>query len=342
MTVTTLDPYGTDAHKLVPATDREAHVSTELVPLRDMVLAHSAELEALLPSGVELKRVLAELYIAARKSPLLLKVAAAELIPAIGNALQRGGIIGQDSYLVPFFSKTRSRYEVSVMDNYQFRQQLVVAAGGARSFESRAVYSKESFEVHYGTDARIVHVPRAPEVRGGYRGSYTIARLGHGECKFIWLELADIEETRKKSRDWNPSKVKDCPPWYGHKTSSNLCIKGMLSNPKLRAIGAQIEAAEHAEFGDATEGTFTEIQAEDAPRPPSVDADGVDLSDDVTLDALGNALGFRVKGQALGDMNTDRLEKLGAWAVSKDKLDLAQMCALVLDDRAALADEIDA
>ena len=47
------------------------------------------------------------------------------------------------------------------------------------------------------------------------------------------LTLAEVEETRKKSRSWGPDKVRDCPEWYGCKTATRRLLKLLPKNPKL-------------------------------------------------------------------------------------------------------------
>jgi hypothetical protein len=83
--------------------------------LGQMIEPFQARLTPFLRDGYTLERVAAELNLASRTTPNLDKCVPEELVDAVCRALQTGGTIGQDVYIVPFFSSKRNVHEPTVM-----------------------------------------------------------------------------------------------------------------------------------------------------------------------------------------------------------------------------------
>lgn len=246
--------------------------------LGQMIEPYRARLEPFLRDGITLERVAAELNIAARTTPNLDKCVPEELVDAVCRALSTGGIIGQDVYIVPFFSSKRNVYEPAVMLDYKFKSELVVQAGGARSIDARPVWSGEPFAVTYGSTPSIQHSPASiPDRNRQLVGAYAVAFMGYNHTpKIHFMPIAEIEAIRKRSKQWNPEKVRVCPSWYGCARAVHQLVKLLPKNPKLRAVMAMMEQADREEFGEAEV-----IEDRPAlPRPEYVDEYGVDHSDD--------------------------------------------------------------
>jgi recombination protein RecT len=209
-------------------------------PLARVVEEHRDTLRVFLPAGVDLERIVGELFLLCQKTPALAQVPPTKLIPALGRAIATGGVLGEDVYLVPF------KGDVTVIVDYKYKVARIVQAGGARAITARAVYEKEHFEIHYGTEERIEHRPLAPSERGKLRGAYAIARVNAWTIKIEWMELADIEVIRSKSQSWSRG---ECPAWYAKKTVVNQIAKLLPKNPRLTPILAEIAAEEREEFG---------------------------------------------------------------------------------------------
>jgi recombinational DNA repair protein RecT len=254
---------------------RESPLET---PLGQIIAPYQATLAPFLRDGVTLERVAAELVLASRKTPNLDRCVPAELVDAVCRALQTGGTIGTDVYIVPFFSSQRSVHEPTVMLDYKFKVELVVHAGGARSIDARPVWSDEmkDFAVHYGSNPRIEHTPsKAPARDRKLMGAYSVAFLGYNHApKIHWMPIDEIEAIRKKSKQWNPEKVKLCPGWYACARTVHQIVKLLPKNAKLRAVMDLMEREEREEFGEAEEIHPEPMQAL---RPASVTEDGVDL-----------------------------------------------------------------
>lgn len=222
--------------------------------LGQMIEPYRARLTPFLRDGITLERVAAELNIASRTTPNLDKCVAEELVDAVCRALQTGGTIGQDVYIVPFFASKRNVYEPTVMLDYKFKAELIVQAGGARSIDARPVWSDEPFEVRYGSAPAIDHKPsKLPDARRVLTGAYSVAFMGYNHApKIHYMPIAEVEAIRKRSKQWNPEKVKVCPGWYACARTVHQIAKLLPKNPKLRTVLDLLDREEREEFEDDT------------------------------------------------------------------------------------------
>jgi len=308
-------------------------------PLRTMIEQHRDVLQPLCGPGVDLERVISQLWVAAQRERRLLQCTPASVIPAISRALEVGGVIGRDVHLLVFGK------EATDCLDYKFMAELVVAAGGARSIDARVVYQGDTFDVVYGTNPHINHVPAGfGKARGPMVGAYAVAFLGmNTPPKFVALRMEQIEATRSKSQSW--SKLRECPEWYAAKSAVRQLFKLLPKNPKLASVMARIDAVDRvheAEDAELVEPSEFSLPG-DEPRPATVEADGVDLSEAADVsDELAEALAYRTKkGTALGDMTDGQLMELRTWATDKGNGKLAGWCSLVLESRNSPAFHLD-
>jgi recombination protein RecT len=291
-----------------------------LVPMIDK---NRALLTAKLPHGFSLEQMMVELYLASQKDPSLLNVKADDLVPALCEALDTGGTIGKDVYLLTFYSSRKSKTEVAVALNYQFKAELVVRAGGARSIDAAAVYSKEPFDYQLGTSPGLKHKKLPPSTRGSIIGAYAVAQMGHGIVKVEYVDIESIEAIRKTSKQWNPEKAGQvCPEWYACKTVVHRLVKLLPKNPKLTRLLGRIDAEERIEFGDPDQIEAVDTTAAHAPAssptPSSFDI-STDLDEDESEpkpDVAGGeltvteAVKIEVQRRPLGTLRNGALRKV--------------------------------
>lgn len=296
-------------------------------PLGQMIEPFREQLTPFLRDGQTLERVAAELVLASRKTPNLDRCPAPALVDAVCRALETGGTIGQDVFIVPF--KDKGVYEPTVMVGYQFKASLVQMAGGARSIDARVVYDDEAFSVRYGDSPSISHQP-ALKGKPGRKiiGAYAVAFHGPNHTPTVlWLTLDEIEAVRMKSKQWSPSAgVKDLPPWYGCKTAVHRLVKLLPKNPKLARVLGLIEREELQEYGDPDQivGGDTPAHAPAfLPAGTDYDLDGVDVEEEeptpepVKAMTLAEASGIQVQGRVLGGYRNTALDRIEATAREK-------------------------
>jgi hypothetical protein len=277
-------------------------------PLGQIIEPFRDRLSPFLRDGITLERVAVELNLASRTTPNMDKCVPEELVDAVCRALQTGGTIGQDVYIVPFFSSKRNVYEPTVMLDYKFKTELVVHAGGARSIDARPVWSDEKFSIEYGSEPRIEHTPSlSPDKKRTLVGAYAVAFLGFNhKPKIQFMPIAEIETIRKRSKQWNPEKVPVCPGWYACARVVHQIVKLLPKNARLRAVIDLMDREERDEF----EVPAPELETNGRPMLPAEDAevlppdDEEDFSDEDIV-----AADRKVEQQGLGIADQPRRQK---------------------------------
>lgn len=308
-------------------------------PLRKVIEQHADVIAPLCPPGTNPETVIAQLYAACLRTPQIAQATPQSLIIALSVAIPTGGVIGHDVYLLPFYSKDKKAWEVSFAFDYKYLAACIVQAGGARSIDAHAVYEGDDFKPVKGTEPHIHHVEAWDKPRGRLRAFYAVAHFGqHVPPRFVVMSLAEVEKIRARSKSWSKG---ECPDWYGmaravHRLGKLLPKK---ANPRLQQLAAIMDADERVDAAEAGE-----IVGEITPMPVETPADAAPVATEDVSEELAAALAYTVKGQALGDMDDERLGKLREWAEGKGNDRVVAMCRLVLADRQreAIADAFDA
>jgi recombinational DNA repair protein RecT len=231
------------------------------------------------------------------------------LFAGVVESMKLGLALGgpaQESWLIPF------KNTAQLIIGYQGMRSLVDRSGTVRDLHPRAVHNglypvkvdgriewqqtsePDKFEVVFGSNPRIVHVPNnpKPEFKEQLLGCYAVARLKGGGEQMEWLTTAEIERHRNRSR------AKDSGPWQtdyvqmGLKTAIRVICKYL---PKSSVPHGVQYALYVEEIQERSEGGLT--------LHPD---DGIDITD--------------VDGKVIGELNaatrTDglrsRIEQQGA------------------------------
>lgn len=270
-------------------------------PLGQIIAPYRELLTPFIRDGHTFERVCAELALAAQKTPHLDECDPKLLVDAVSRALDTGGTIGQDVYLLPF--KNKGRYEPSVAVDYKFKASMVCLAGGARSIDARVVYDDEHFKPRYGDRPGIDHSPAIMGKPGRkVIGAYAIAFHGiNHHPTVLWMPLKEIEEVRSRSKQWSPSAgIKDCPVWYACKTAVHRVVKLLPKNPKLARVLGLIEREEIEEGVAEVAGEMVDTATgEILPPPARVMPVGPDT------------------GKPLADFSDEHLARIIAWCEEK-------------------------
>lgn len=215
-------------------------------PVAALILAHRSRIEDLLPEGVNINRVIAQMRVEVTKNPKILECTQVSVIESICRIQQWGLQIGVSAYLVPY-GKT-----CTPVADYKGLASLMVESRAVRAVQARAVFTNEAFEYEYGLEERLVHRPiHDPTKRGAIKGAYCILRLPGGRDVFEFMSIEDIEVIRKTSKQWGPDKVGVCPPWYAKKTVIRQVSKLVPKNPRFDRVLDVIDE-ELGATGDAT------------------------------------------------------------------------------------------
>lgn len=311
--------------------------------LLDRIISRTEELAPHLPKGVTIDGVGHIVQEMAQQNPNLRLCTTSSLTRAISRGLRSGLEIGETWHLLTFRNRElsakhgRDVYECTGSADYKGIAALMIASGAVRAVEPHCVYEGDEFDYQYGLDAKCDHRPADSKSRGRMKGAYVVLRLPFGGSTFLYLDIDEIDAVRQKhSMQWKRGEV---PYWYAQKTVLKRIAKTMPKDKRLakalQAIGIDDESEREAADALASE-VVEDVTREVAERPAHITEDGEDVSDVETSEItseLGEALAFTVKGQALGDMDDERLMKLRSWAEEKNNFKLAGWCTLVLADR---------
>lgn len=223
---------------------------------------HSDAIVSAAANRINPDRVLKVALLAVTKSPQLShpKTDRMSLLRAIVSSaslgLEAGSALGE-AYLVPYWNKNTSKYDVELIIGYRGLVTLARRSGSIKSVDSRPVFEGERFEPHYGTDPKIIHVPdfsiaRTPD---NLVAVYTVWKLEDGGEQFDIMSKAEVEAIRTRS------KAKDNGPW---KTDYIEMAKKTVTRRSVKMVPMSIEMAEaldddaRREFGDLELGTVVE------------------------------------------------------------------------------------
>lgn len=177
------------------------------------------------------------------KSIVLAALEAAQL------GLEPTGILG-GGWMVPYKNSATHALEAKFIVGYRGYIDLVHRAGTVKSIEARVVYDGDAFEVEYGTQKKIRHVPYflIDKPQGDRRCVYWVAEMAN-ETQFDVLPMSEIEKARKSS------KMADRGAWIewydemAKKTAIRRAVKILAISvyEARRAVQLEDEAEESAE-----------------------------------------------------------------------------------------------
>lgn len=239
---------------------------------------------------------------AVAKTPALIECTPVSIVQAALEAAALGleptGILG-GAYMVPY--KNHGIREAKLIVGYRGYIDLIHRAGAVKSIEARVVYEGDAFDVEFGTQKKIRHVPYFVTGReqGDRRFVYWIAEVD-GETIFDVLPMSTIEKARKAS------KAGDDGPWVNwyDEMAKKTAIRRAVSILPIsvyearRAVQLENEAEEEAEAiaGSARGGSGSDAQTARARAVAMLD--GGSVEDAAGQDAAGAE-------QAPGDPATD-------------------------------------
>ena len=204
---------------------------------------------AMLPRHLNAERLLKVAQIAATTTPALLECEIPSLISAIGQCAQMGlepnTVLGH-AYLVPFNAKKGDRWtkSVQVIVGYKGLIDLARRSGHIISIAAHEVREKDLFELEYGLEEKLRHVPSTQD-RGDIIGFYAVAHLKDGGHAFDFLPVSEVNTIR----DGTQSKGK-YGPWKDHYVEMG---KKTAVRRLAKMLPLSVEFAAAAAMDDITE-----------------------------------------------------------------------------------------
>lgn len=143
-----------------------------------------------------------------RRNPKLLQCTPQSLFGSIMQASQLGvepGPLGQ-CYLVPFWNKKTSTYDVQFILGYKGMIDLARRSGNIKAIYAHAVRQKDQFEYSYGLNPTLIHKPSLKN-RGDVTGFYGVVHFKDGGYQFEYMSIDEVEQRKDRS------KASDSGPW---------------------------------------------------------------------------------------------------------------------------------
>lgn len=172
--------------------------------LRSLLEAAKPSMSQVVPKHVTPERLVKLALVAASRTPLLLSCEPKSIVQGVMTAAQLGldcgGVLGS-AYLVPFKNqKQGGRYEAQLIVGYRGLVDLARRSGEIETIEAHVVYANDSFEVAFGLDPVLRHVPCLTGEHGEPVLVYAIARLKDGGRQVEVMTRSEVERIRSRSR----------------------------------------------------------------------------------------------------------------------------------------------
>lgn len=129
-----------------------------------------------------------------------------------------------EAYLLPFKKRRnvdgnwQDYYEAQLIIGYKGYRKLAWQSGVVREISRHIVWSKDEFDVRYGTDPGLHHKPFEEKDRGTVRGYYAVVSLINGGNLFTYMSLGEVEDHRDsyamaKKKNYNTQELEIVGPW---------------------------------------------------------------------------------------------------------------------------------
>ena len=163
----------------------------------DLLEKAKGSIAAVLPKHLTVERLTKVALSATARKPELLACTPMSLVKAVMQGaelgLEVGGLLG-DAYLVPYGT------EATLIVGYRGLVKLARQSGALTSIEAYTVHEKDSFELEYGLEPRLVHKPFMVGPRGEVIAVYAIARFKDGGHQVDVMTKAEVDAIRNRSQ----------------------------------------------------------------------------------------------------------------------------------------------
>lgn len=206
-----------------------------LATVADYVKSRESHLALVAPRGTDVKRMTNLALAAFSVEPRLWDCSKESVYLALHKACTYGleltasGVYAQ-AFLVPRWNGREKCMEACFQVGYKGLRDLVMRSGKVRSLVARCVYACDRFEISYGDDERLIHVPDlGHEYQGDDAhmiGAYAIAKLEHGDPIREYWPRVRLERHREKYAAAKTKDGKIFGPWVDN--FGSMCMKTMV------------------------------------------------------------------------------------------------------------------
>jgi recombination protein RecT len=244
--------------------------------IQDFVEKSGDRLGAVLPKHLTKDRFVRLIVSAVSRTPALLDCSKESIVLAAAQAAALGiepntplGL----GYLIPFRNKQSARTEAQFIPSFKGLVRLAIQSGEVQKVCAHIVHERDTFEIAYGTDERIVHMPYlGKDGPGDILGAYAVAEMKNGSKQIAFMTLHELEAIRLRSKSPEEGPwVTDRPEMYKKTVVRRLSKMLPLSEEKY---GRALEHQATAEAGNApdfSDMAVLDVSAEPVDEPPPAD-----------------------------------------------------------------------
>jgi recombination protein RecT len=219
----------------------------QMSELQQIFAQRKKDIENVLPKHLTPERIMRVAWVLVRRTPKLLECHPGSVVESIVQASTLGLELGREAHLVPFGKQC-----VMIPD---YKGIVALARrGDVKKLVARVVMEEDEFEVRYGTDDDIIHVPKLGIDRTNIEkivAFYAVATFNDGTKQFEVMTKAEVDMVRAKSRAKNDGPWADVQayPEMGKKTVVKRLGKYLPQTPELATA---IEMDNRYESGEAS------------------------------------------------------------------------------------------
>lgn len=177
--------------------------------LKALLEQNKHELAAVLPKHLTIDRLLKVAMYCYEKVPKLQQCTMASVVTCIKQlaelGLEPGGALGL-AYLVPFDDKKNNTTICTLIIGYRGFIELARRSGRLEQIEAHVVHAGDDFEIEFGLEPKLRHVPRLTPNRGAPVAAYCVARLAGGQkhVEVMPWDLVQGIKARSKASSFGP------------------------------------------------------------------------------------------------------------------------------------------
>jgi recombination protein RecT len=216
-------------------------------PLHELFAKRRADMEAVIPKHLTAERLMRIAWVLIRRTPKLMECRAETVVESVIRASVLGLELGYEAHLVPFASEC-----VLIMDYKGFVS--LSRRSGVKTVVARVVMPEDTFNVSYGTDEKIEHIPALNFDRTDPErilAVYAVATFADGVKQFDVMTKAEVDlvKAKSKARDDGPWSDRQAYPEMAKKTVVKRLCKLLPQSPELTTA---VELDNRLESGEAT------------------------------------------------------------------------------------------
>lgn len=267
--------------------------------LKELLEARMPEISKLLPSVISDKQFLRLSLNALQSTPHLKECTVMSFYGAIMQCAQLGlkPNVNGEAYLIPFFNNKIGRYECQFVVGYKGLMTLARRSGEISIIDAHEVRENDKFELEFGFEPKVLHVPCLKGDRGAVIGYYAIVVMKDGGKLAHYMTVDEAEKYGK-----HYSKTFNNGPWKTDfdAMAKKSCLRQVLKYaPTSTDVDSALKTDEHTlkynETATSDVGNIIDITDDDISEAPAEQVADENLNvsaDNVAVDSeTGEILG---------------------------------------------------